>query len=252
MHENEFLPYSQELDYTYLNGILKTHTAYKASPDSIMCLLVSGGCTVDDLFFVQSMKSKGIPAIYISAERAAALNISKSVAAVIKKKGLTKIRDDRRHLILDDIHKPSNLGAIIRTAAASGITDIAYIGSKISDFDSAEIYCDSVGLRWAVDIELFDSLESYLERFRSRMVYSFMLSDNSTMINDIGSVPPVYSLAFGNELFGLGEEYKAHGINVKIPMYNDVNSYNVNVSVGIGLYVFNQLSKCDTMAESAL
>lgn len=239
----ELKPYEKDLDYTYITGILNINNVYKVNPDAVMCILVVDSCDIKKLLYVQSMKCKGISAIVITQQRAAALNIDGDIAAVIRKKDMVQIRDDTRHLILDNINQESNMGGIIRTAVASGITDIAYIGNKIKDFDSVKINNYSVGLRHSVNIEVFDNISSYLERFPGRRIYSFILSEDSIMIDEIKSLPPIYSMAFGNELLGLGEEYKAKGVNVKIPLCNNVDSFNVNTSIGIGLYAFNKLSK---------
>ncbi|MDR1629951.1 MAG: hypothetical protein LBS36_07040, partial [Oscillospiraceae bacterium] len=49
---------------------------------------------------------------------------------------------------------------------------------------------------------------------------------------------PCYSLVFGNEATGLPPCFRNFGTSVKIPQSALVDSLNLSVAVGVGVYVF--------------
>lgn len=139
-------------------------------------------------------------------------------------------------VFLNKINNPSNLGAIVRTAEAAGVS--ATITSK----DSADAYSPkavraSMGSAFRLPIIQGIEFESVLEWARERKV--------RTVAADVNSNIDYTDLKWeGSTLLILGSE--AHGLNpgeirlidetVFIPMENDVESLNLAVSVGIILF----------------
>jgi TrmH family RNA methyltransferase len=52
--------------------------------------------------------------------------------------------------------------------------------------------------------------------------------------------PKLFSLVFGNEASGLDDSYLKVGTSVMIPQSPDVDSLNLTIAVGIGVYAFTQ------------
>ena len=63
-----------------------------------------------------------------------------------------------------------------------------------------------------------------------------------------GAVPPAqavkqagekFALIFGNEASGLPEEFATYGTSVLIPHSDRIDSLNLSVAAGIGMYAFS-------------
>ena len=65
-----------------------------------------------------------------------------------------------------------------------------------------------------------------------------MLSGESILHHDLCPEKSLYSLIFGNEAMGLPEYFSELGTSVKIPQSEWVDSLNISVAVGIGVFLF--------------
>ena len=81
-------------------------------------------------------------------------------------------------------------------------------------------------------------IDEYRAEFPERMLYPFML-DASVPLGKIREIPEVYSLVFGNEGSGLPAEFASMGRAVRIGSNNKVDSLNLAVAAGVGIYYFS-------------
>jgi TrmH family RNA methyltransferase len=70
-------------------------------------------------------------------------------------------------------------------------------------------------------------------------LYPFV-SHNGTLINDVIYKEP-FSLIFGSESAGLDEKYFKVGTPVTIPQSSEVDSLNLSIAVGVGLFNSSKL-----------
>ncbi|MBQ9006604.1 MAG: TrmH family RNA methyltransferase [Atopobiaceae bacterium] len=141
------------------------------------------------------------------------------------------------HVVLVNPSNPSNVGAIIRSALAFGIHDVAIIKEDFDTFSPATIRV-SMGTRLGMRVETFSTFDEYRERFPDNAIYTFML-DGAKSLSEVEKRAP-FTLVFGNETTGLPAEFATYGQAVFIEQGNEVDSLNVSVSAAIGVYAFTR------------
>ena len=142
------------------------------------------------------------------------------------------------HVVLVSPGDPRNAGAVMRSALAFGIHDVAVIAEAFDSF-SPEIGRASMGSRARLRVERFDGIGDYLLRFPLNTLYAFM-PDAARPLGAVEKQEP-FSLIFGNELTGLPPEYAGFCEAVAIEQSNELDSLNLSVAAGIALYSFTRL-----------
>jgi TrmH family RNA methyltransferase len=136
------------------------------------------------------------------------------------------------HVVLVNPADMGNLGTILRTMAGFGFHDLALIRPAADIFDPRTVRA-SMGAIFQARFAYFDSFEDYTKRFH-RSIYAFM-TDGRRGLGSVGFERP-FALVFGSERAGLPAEFHALGSSVRIPQEAAVDSLNLPVAVGIGLY----------------
>lgn len=135
------------------------------------------------------------------------------------------------HLVLINPSDKGNLGTIIRTMVAFNVFDLAIIKPGIDIFDPKVIRA-SMGSIFKINFQYFDSFTQYQAKFNNSF-YPFM-TNGKYLLPEVKYQTP-FSLIFGNEGQGLGQEFLNIGQSIKIPQNNQVDSLNLAIAVGIGL-----------------
>jgi len=52
--------------------------------------------------------------------------------------------------------------------------------------------------------------------------------------------PELFSLVFGNEATGLDDSFLQKGTSIIIPQSEEVDSLNITIAAGVGMYLFTQ------------
>ena len=140
---------------------------------------------------------------------------------------------DGSHIVLVNPSDAGNLGTILRTAVGFGVTDIAIVRPAVDAFDPKVVRA-SMGAIFHTEIEYFDTIEAYRERFPERPLYAFMLSA-SVPLTEVGFPEPC-SLVFGNEATGLPDRFATFCTPVIIRHSHDIDSLNLPMAAGIAMY----------------
>ncbi len=140
------------------------------------------------------------------------------------------------YLVLDQIEDPRNLGAIIRSAAASGVDGIVIQSRRSCGLTSA-VFSASAGAVAHVKVSEVPNIKNALRLFKN---------EGFIVIGTDSSGAQLYWEAdyTGNTVFVMGSEGKGLrktvrelcDIVVKIPMDKRVSSLNVSVATGVLLY----------------
>ncbi len=152
------------------------------------------------------------------------------VLAILKKPSLTPVPPTSSCILLDGVSDPANVGAILRTASASGYSEI-YIKNSADPFSPKSVRASMGGIfRCKVydvsSLDVFDVIDYPL-------IVADMFGENVFEFNS----PTKFCLVIGNEGNGVSEQVKSKAkYTVKIPMQNDVESLNASVSAGILMY----------------
>ncbi len=134
-------------------------------------------------------------------------------------------------LLLDGVADPSNVGAIIRTAVASGYTDI-YMTSDCADaYSQKAVRCSMSGIFRANVMRA--SIDEILKVINIPLCVADMAGKNVFELKNKDNL----CLVIGNEGHGVSSRLKERAkITVSIPMQNDMESLNASVSAGILMY----------------
>lgn len=134
-------------------------------------------------------------------------------------------------LLLDGVSDPSNVGAIIRTAAAAGYKDV-YMTCECADPYSQKAVRSSMSCIFRVNV-MRGELDALLENITLPLVVADMDGQNAFNFNTDGDI----CLVIGNEGRGVSERVREKAkYTVSIPMENGVESLNAAVSAGILMY----------------
>lgn len=145
----------------------------------------------------------------------------------------TTIMTEGNHLLLVNPENDGNLGTIIRSALGFGIKNIGIIKPAVDCFDP-KVIRSSMGAIFNVNINYFDSLDEYINKFSKNNLYPFMLKAKTKLSNI--KFNKYYTLIFGPESSGLNDEYLNVGKPVIISHDNSIDSLNLPIALSIALY----------------
>ena len=154
------------------------------------------------------------------------------------------VAGDLDHLVLGDrplvlvcegVEKPGNLGAILRTADAAGVTAVIAAG-PVTDWGNPNLVRASKGAVFSVPVAAGGSA-GVLAWLADRSVPVVATTpDTDTLVADADLTGPV-AIAVGSEKDGLsGQWLERAAATVKIPMFGRVDSLNVATSAAIVVY----------------
>jgi len=143
-------------------------------------------------------------------------------------------------VILENVHDPHNIGAVIRSCDAVGIHEVFILYTEEShNFSRKKVGKNtSTGTRKWVKSHFYDDIEQCFSDVRSRYsaIWGTHLSDEAHTLYDLDLTLPV-ALLFGNEHTGISPAAlsKIDG-NFIIPQYGMVQSLNISVACAVTLF----------------
>ena len=231
--------YHSGLDYSYAPGIFPSMECLLYRPESVRRLLVHSAAAGREGIGKLTELAEAHRIRIEEADRALGRISGKEncFAAAVFGKFRDELREDRPHVVLHRPGDSGNEGTILRTSLGFGMEDIALIRPCADVFDPRTVRA-SMGSLFRLRVRVYDSFEEYRAEFPDRQLYPFML-DASVPLREIREVPAVYSLVFGNEGSGLPAEFSAMGQPVRIESSDKVDSLNLAIAAGIGIYYFS-------------
>ena len=156
-----------------------------------------------------------------------------------------KIAAQRRQanltVILENVHDPHNLGAVLRSCDSVGIKEIFVLYTDPSLSNRNQIKLNkrtSSGARRWVDVHLYADVEACFAHVRKNYdkIYSTHLEEQPTSLYELDLTQSV-ALMFGNEKDGLSEMSLAYSDgNFIIPQMGMVQSLNISVACAVSIY----------------
>ena len=147
------------------------------------------------------------------------------------------LKAEKPHIVLVNPSDMGNLGTVIRTMAGLGLQDLAVIEPSADVFAPKTIRA-SMGALFHIRQTRFQSFEEYADRYPGHDLFPFMLTGRAAPEDCFPQKP--FSLIFGNEATGLDAVFMRVGQSVKIPLSGKIDSFNLAVAAGIGMYVFTR------------
>ncbi len=143
------------------------------------------------------------------------------------------------HLCLVNPSDMGNLGTILRTSLGLNLKNIALIRPCADPF-SPKVVRASMGAIFRLNIELFDSFEEYISKFKNNKIYTFCLDGAQYLQQTEVDNKQSFSLVFGNEATGLPQEVANKGTKIKIRQSSEIDSFNLAISVAMAEYHFTK------------
>lgn len=236
--------YDKSLEYSYAPGIFPATECLKNAPERCLRLLLSSA----------SERSEGAQKLRVQAEACgvrveiadrALERISKKencFAAMVYRKREGVFEDGSPHIVLVNPSDSGNLGTILRTALGFGLTNIAVIRPAV-DSDDPRVTRASMGAAFSLHIRHFDAFDAYRAEFPGRQMFPFMLTGAVPLEEAVTRVSGEYALVFGNEATGLPDDFARLGISTLIPHSARIDSLNLAIAAGIGMYAFTHRTK---------
>ncbi|WP_434357900.1 tRNA (guanosine(18)-2'-O)-methyltransferase TrmH [Parasalinivibrio latis] len=137
---------------------------------------------------------------------------------------------------MEEVHKPQNISAVIRTADAVGVHQLHAVwpkGSKMRTFGGT-----SAGSRNWIDTVIHNSTDEAIGALRSQgmQVLVTNLCESSVDYRDIDYTKPT-AIVVGQEKTGISDKALAQADHhIVIPMVGMVQSLNVSVATALVLY----------------
>ena len=136
-------------------------------------------------------------------------------------------------VLLDDVQDPGNVGTIMRTAVAAGVSNI-YLSHGCADVWSPKVLRAAMGAHFQVNVSRDVDLLQVLESHSGKIVVTDLAACQSLYELDLRG--PV-CMIFGNEGAGVSERLRAvAGDKVLIPMPGKIESLNVAAAAAICLF----------------
>lgn len=139
-------------------------------------------------------------------------------------------------IFLNEINNPSNVGAVLRTAEAAGVTNVV-VSKRSADVFSPKALRSSMGSAFRLNIIDDYDLEALVRWSRENGVLLTAADIGAEKKHTSIDWSQPRALVFGSEAHGLGEnELRQMDELVRIEMSEDVESLNLAVSAGILLF----------------
>ena len=148
-----------------------------------------------------------------------------------------------KYIILEDIRSAYNVGAIFRTADASGVCKVFLVGYTPAPIDrfgrpQAEIKKTSLSASETMPWETVATTKEVIEKLKADrvVVAAVELAPGSVSLKDFKE-PENIAYILGNEVEGVSKEaLELADVIIELPMLGQKDSLNVSVTAGIVLY----------------
>ena len=234
----EIKSYKKEAEYTYTLGAFPTIELLKTRPQEVLEVYVHS--TFTDIETIEALtKPYQIPILRQDKTIHKLSDKENCFVIGVVKKYRDTLRADKSHIVLVNPSNMGNMGTIIRTAIGFGIKDMAIISPGVDVFHPKTIRA-SMGALFRINFQYFNSFEDYEAAYPKHEIFCFMLNAKRQLTVDNCPKPDLFSLVFGNEATGLDDSYLTKGTSVIIPQSDEVDSLNITIAAGVGMYLFTQ------------
>lgn len=139
-------------------------------------------------------------------------------------------------VVLEDVHDPHNVSAVMRTCDSVGVYEVnlVYITEKFPEIGKIS----SAGTKKWIKYNKYTSRIDAVNTLKSQgfKIYASTLLEESIDLYDIDLTEKT-ALVFGNEHSGVSDELiSLSDATFKIPMYGMAQSLNISVAAAVSLY----------------
>lgn len=157
-------------------------------------------------------------------------------------------------VVMENVHDPHNISAVMRTCDAVGIQDIYILNTKIPRHKKFGAKSSSSAAKW-LSVHAYEDAEACFSALRRHYdtILTTHLADDSVSLYDIDFTGRV-ALVFGNEHAGVSDEIRAMADgNFVIPQMGIIQSLNISVACAVSIYeALRQKTLADHYSSSSL
>lgn len=157
-----------------------------------------------------------------------------------RKAKITRVLNNRQPdltVVMENVHDPHNISAVMRTCDAVGIQDVYILNNQIQGHTKFGKKSSASAAGW-LSIHQFDNTAACVEALKAKgyRLYATHLGEQAKSLYELDLTEPV-ALIFGNEHSGVTEEcLKYCDGNFIIPQVGMVQSLNISVACAVTLY----------------
>ena len=146
------------------------------------------------------------------------------------------IKNNGLILALDNIQDPSNLGTILRTADALGISGVV-LSSDCCDIYSPKVVRGSMGAVFRIPFYITNELSKFINDFNDYgKSFACVLDDTAVSLSEVNFSTPALAV-IGNEGNGVScDVINSCQSKLYIPMHNNAESLNAAVAASIVMW----------------
>lgn len=227
--------YQKDFDYSYCLGVYPTLELLACQPGQVLSVLLhSSGEANQGVQKIRQLSVQLGIEIQDNDQLVDKLGQRGNTYAIgVFRKYPSRLDQNANHVVLVNPSSMGNLGTVMRAMLGFGSRDLAIITPAADHFDPRVIRA-SMGAAFHLRIQTLPAFTDYWGSFANHAIYPLMTDGKIALPDAVLELP--YSLVFGDEASGLGEEFQQYGTSLRIPQAEEVDSLNLALSVGIALY----------------
>ena len=234
----EIKPYKKDSEYSYTLGAFPTFELLKTRPDKVREIILHSTFTDKDSIY-ELANAGNIPVVTNDKLIGKLSDKENCFLIAVFDKYESRLSADRPHIVLVNPGNMGHMGTIMRTAVAFGIKDMAVIAPGADAFNPKTVRA-SMGAEFRMNIRYYDSFDEYSKEFPEHEIFCFMLNATSDLNVENCKHKKLFSLVFGNEATGLPAEFLNIGKSIIIPQSDEVDSLNITIAAGVGMFMFTR------------
>ena len=233
--------YAKKMEYSYTLGAFPTIELLKNQPEHVLKVLLHPDMDSQiQLEIIEGLcKQHRIPLEWAGKSVEKIRDKENIFAVGVFEKYQNKLDSSDNHIVLVNPSDMGNMGTIIRTSIGFGIRNLVIIEPAVDVFNPKVVRA-SMGSLFQMNFCYYSSFEEYQQCAGKRNMYPFMLKGAIPLQELKRDKKEVYSLIFGNEATGLSDSFAEVGQSVVIRHTNNIDSLNLALATGIGIYEFTK------------
>jgi TrmH family RNA methyltransferase len=213
--------------------LLEAYLQHGGTPDHVV-ISAEGAARSEIINIINNLKN---PLIWLSDTlfgRISVLETSAGILAAIKTPHpQVSSKPTGACVLLEDIQDPGNIGSILRSTAAAGVTSV-YLSRGCADAWSPRTLRAGMGAHFALQIFEDVDLIDFARRYQGRLIAACQRASQNVFEADLTSN---VALIFGNEGAGVSKTLRdAAQLEVSIPMPGKSESLNVAAAAAVCLF----------------
>jgi tRNA (guanosine-2'-O-)-methyltransferase len=170
-----------------------------------------------------------------------------------KFKAVANARQHTLHIVLENVHDPHNVSAVLRTCDAAGIPSVSLL-YYLEKFPRIGKKSSASAVKW-IEKEKYTDIQKCYNSLKQQgyKIYATSLTEGSINLYDVDFTEKC-AIVLGNEHRGVSDEAaELSDEKIYIPMFGMVQSLNISVAAAVIIYeaVRQRIDK-DMYTESSL